>query len=48
MIPIINNSPDEGKEDSLIKFLNYIKEIIFIQNLIKKTDYEIFLGIGFF
>ena len=48
MIPIINNSQDEGKEDSLIKFLNYIKEIIFIQNLIKKTDYEIFLGIGFF
>ena len=49
MIPIINNSQDEGKEDSLIKFLNYIKEIIFIQNLIKKkTDYSIFLGIGYF
>jgi len=29
MIPIINNSPDEGKKDSLIKFLNYIKQIIF-------------------
>ena len=49
MIPIINNSPDEGKKDSLIKFLNYIKQIIFIQNLIKKkTDYNIFLGIGYF
>ncbi len=49
MIPIINNSSDEGKKDSLIKFLNSIKQIIFIQNIIKsKTDYSIFLAIGYF
>ena len=49
MIPIINSSNKESKHDSLIKFFNSIKQIIFIQDLIKnKTDYIIFLSIAYF
>ena len=49
MIPIINSSNKESQHDSLIKFFNSIKQIIFIQDLIKdKTDYIIFLSIAYF
>ena len=48
MIPIINNPSKDSNQDSLIQFLHYIKQIIFIQDLIsKKSDYIIFLSIGF-
>ena len=48
MIPIINNPAKDSNQDSLIQFLHYIKQIIFIQDLIsKKSDYIIFLSIGF-
>jgi len=48
MIPIINNPSKDSDQDSLIQFLHYIKQIIFIQDLIsKKSDYIIFLTIGF-
>ena len=48
MIAIINNPSKDSNQDTLIQFLHYIKQIIFIQDLIaKKSDYIIFLTIGF-
>ena len=36
MIPLINIAEEAKNNDSLVKFFYYIKEIIFIQDIIKK------------
>ena len=38
MIPIININEKQKKTDSLLKILNYVKKIIFIQDIIKKKN----------
>ena len=44
MIPIINVKEESKKKDSLIKLLNYVKKIIFVQDIIKnKNDLIILL-----
>ena len=44
MIPLINIAEEAKNNDSLVKFFYYIKEIIFIQDIIKKKEHYI---IGF-
>ena len=38
MIPIINLKEESKKKDSLIKLLNYVKTVIFVQDIIKKKN----------
>jgi hypothetical protein len=50
MIPLINISEEAKNNDSLVKFFYYIKEIIFIQDIIKKKEHYIIgfcISVGF-